>query len=236
MLESRVMLLSDYAQKYVEKGRKVSEKKNFWGRMIATMAGKEAVSRKLTAGLGDELRPNELTAEEFAPFCKIDDRIVYIKKNLSECWVAIVEEDALWDLSDWGENSCFITRFLAEVYFMITRDDFHIDDDEKMIFRALAGCLEATSQEVEDARSLVYWTLLDNVVEDAVITEEEEYTLAKIRMELELEDENVQDLHQKIINDYYSIACKFSEDGQPDFDQIEDIKEMATRLGVSVKF
>lgn len=236
MLESRVMLLSDYAQKYIEKGRKATEKKNSWGQMIATMPGNESADRKLTAGLSDELQPEELTAEDFAPFCKIDERFVYIKKNSSECWVAIVENNELWDLSDWGENGCFIARFLAEIYFMITRDDFHIDCDEKTVFRALAGCLEATSREVEDARNLVYWTLLDNVVEDEIITEEEKETMEKIRTELELGDEDIQDLHKKIINDYYAIACKFAKDGQPDFEQLENIKEMAVRLGVSVKF
>ncbi|PKL50741.1 MAG: hypothetical protein CVV42_01695 [Candidatus Riflebacteria bacterium HGW-Riflebacteria-2] len=236
MLESRVMLLSDYAQKYVEKGRKASEKKGFWGNMIGGVGGSKASERKLTAGLGDELQPGELAAEDFAPFCRIDDRTIYIKKNASECWVAIVEDDALWDLSEWGEDYCFITRFLAEVYFMITRDDFHIDDDERTVFQALAGCIEATGEEIIDARNLVYWTLLDNVVEDEVITDEEHETLARIRKELELDEKNVKDLHQKIIEDYYSITCKFSEDGEPDPDQIENIKEMAARLGVTVKF
>jgi hypothetical protein len=90
---------------------------------------------------------------------------------------------------------------------------------------------------VSDARNLVYWTLLDNVVEDEVITDEEHETLARIRKELELDDTDVKDLHKKIIKDYYEIACKFSDDGQqPDFDQLENIKEMATRLGVTVTF
>jgi hypothetical protein len=119
---------------------------------------------------------------------------------------------------------------------MITRDDFHIDDDEKTVFQALTGCLEATSDEVSDARNLVYWTLLDNVVEDEVITDEEHETLAKIRKELELDDKNVKELHQKIIDDYYDITCKFSEDDTPDDDQLDNIKEMAARLGVTVKF
>ncbi|HAE39404.1 MAG TPA: hypothetical protein DCG57_12310 [Candidatus Riflebacteria bacterium] len=120
---------------------------------------------------------------------------------------------------------------------MVTRDDFHIDEDEKTVFQALTGCLEATDKEVSDARSLVYWTLLDNVVEDEVITDEEHETLARIRKELELDDTDVKDLHKKIIKDYYEIACKFSDDGQqPDFDQLENIKDMATRLGVTVTF
>jgi len=236
MLESRVMLLSDYAQKYVEQGRKASEKKSFWGRMIGGMGGAKPSKRKLTAGLGDELQPGELAGEDFAPFCSIDDRTIHIKKTANECWVAIVEGDTLWDLSEWGEDYCFITRFLAEVYFMITRDDFHIDEDEKTVFQALTGCIEATSDEVSDARNLVYWTLLDNVIEDEVITDEESETLAKIRKELELDDRNVKELHQKIINDYYEITRKFNEDDEPDPDQLDNIREMAARLGVTVKF
>lgn len=236
MLESRVMLLSDYAQNYLEKGRKAAEKAGFWGRMITAMSGTKQSERKITAGVGDELSPEDLAGEDFAPFCKIDDKTIYIKKTTDECWVAVVEDNELWDLTDWGEDYCFITRLLAEVYFMITRDDFRIDDDEKTVFQALTGCLEATSQEVIDARSLVYWTLLDNVVEDEVITDEEHETLARIRAELDLDDKNVAELHQKIIKDYYTIICNFSEDGEPDFDQLENIKEMAKRLGVSVTF
>ncbi|MBU1109784.1 MAG: hypothetical protein KKB51_24090, partial [Candidatus Riflebacteria bacterium] len=164
MLESRVMLLSDYAQNYVEKGRKTAEKSGFWGRMINKMSSNKPAERKLTAGVGDELKPADLVDEDFAPFCKIDERTIHIKKTADECWVAVIEDDELWDLTEWGEDYCFVTRLLAEVYFMITRDDFHIDDDEKTVFQALTGCLEATSQEVIDARNLVYWTLLDNVV------------------------------------------------------------------------
>ncbi|MBU1106365.1 MAG: hypothetical protein KKB51_06830, partial [Candidatus Riflebacteria bacterium] len=72
--------------------------------------------------------------------------------------------------------------------------------------------------------------------EDEVITDEEHETLTKIRIELDLDDKNVNELHQKIINDYYNITCNFSEDGKPDFDQLENIKEMAKRLGVNVTF
>jgi len=229
------MLLSDYAQKYVEKGRATSEKKGFWKRMIGPMAGKNA-PRKLTAGMGEELTLEELAGEAFVPFCSIDDRKIYIKKDAGECWVAIAENDSLWDLSEWGEDYCFITRFLAEIYFMITRDDFRIDEDEKTVFLALVGCLEATSKEVEDARCLVYWTLLDNVVEDEVITDEEDETLARIRQELELADTDIKELHQRIIEDYYNIARKFSEDGNLDDDQLENITAMASRLGVKIKF
>lgn len=232
MLEERVQLLSDYAEKYKEKGLKIVGKKGFWQKLSEDLTSKRP--RLPVAGIGDELEYENLKEEGFVPFCKIDKRIIHAKKAGNECWLAITEDDEVWDLSDWGEDEFFVTQFLAECYFMITRDDFHIDDDERGVFLALVGLLEATQREISDARILVYWTLVENVIEDSVITEEEEATMALIRKALEMPGEDVKELHQKAIQEYYDIVVRYSDE-EPDLEKIASIKVMAEKLGISIE-
>lgn len=232
MLEERVKLLSDYAEKYMAKGLKLVGPKGFWQDLTEKLSGRG--KRLPVAGIGDEVPFEYLADEGFAPFCEIDNRIIHVKKDANECWIAITEDEEVWDLSDWGEDEFFVTQLLAECYFMITRDDFRIDEDERGVFLALVGLLEATQNEIADARILVYWTLVENVIEDNVITEEEEATMELIRDALEMKGNDIKELHQKALQEYYDIVIRYSED-EPDLEKIAGIKLMADKLGVSIE-
>ncbi len=233
MFEPRVTLLSDYAETYRQKGLYTVGEKGFWQRLIEALKASE--KRLPIAGMGDEIGFSQLQSEGFTPFCKIDERIIFAKKTKNEAWIAIAEDEELWDLSDWGEDTFFVTRLLAECYFMITRDDFRIDEDEREVFLSLVGLLQATSDEIKDARNLVYWTLVENVIEDNEITDEEEETMVQIRTALEMEGEDVKELHRKAIQEYYNLVVDFAEGEEPDLEKLASIKEMADKLGVSIE-
>lgn len=233
MFDQRATLLSDYAGQYLQKGRD-AEAGNLWTQMIGLFGNHKA--RPMICGFdGGEVSPEVLFDEGFAPFCKIDQRVIHVKKNQEECTVAISEGARTWDLSDWGEDYMFVTRFIAECYFMITRDDLHIDEDERMVFRALVGCLDATAQEIIDARNIVYWTLVEKVVEDGVVTEEELSAMASIRKELELDQHDVQTLHVKALNDYYELVRKQGEASPDGLEQLDKILKMAQLLNVPLR-
>lgn len=232
MFETRVRLLSDYAELYREKGLKALGAKGFWQQLIATLSAPK--KRAPIAGIGDEISFAQLETEGFAPFCKIDSRIFHVKKEGGELWLAISEDEELWDLSEWGEDIFFVTRLLAECFFMITRDDFRIDEDEQAVFLALVGLLEANSEEVKDARNLVYWTLVENVIDDCEITDEEEETMSQIREALEMDGTDVKELHSKAIQEYYNLVVKFYEGEEPDLEKLDGIKLMADKLGVAL--
>ncbi len=233
MFDQRVTLLSDYAGQYLQKG-KDAESGSLWKQMISLFAGSR--TRPCISGFAGDLESSDYLIDEgFAPFCKIDDRTIHIRKNHEECQIAISEKGKVWDLSEWGEDYMFVTRFLAECYFMITRDDYHIDDDERTVFRALAGCIQASSREITDARNIVYWTLVEKVVEDGILTQEELDSMQKIRTELEIEDEDVHGLHQKALNDYYNLTVKHNEKSMQTFRELEKIQEMAKILNVKLR-
>ena len=144
MFDQRVTLLSDYAGQYLQKGQE-SETGGLWNNMISLFGSRK--SRPGISGFQGQLESADYLSDEgFAPFCKIDDRIIHVKKNQEECLIAISQNDKVWDLTTWGEDYMFATRFIAECYFMITRDDYHIDDDERTVFRAIIGCIEANSR------------------------------------------------------------------------------------------
>ncbi len=233
MLEQRVALLSDYAEQYKQKGLKAIDGPGFWQKLTGRSG--TGGKRLPIAGLGNEIEYKDLEEEGFAPFCKIDSRIIHVKKAADECWIAISEDETLWDLSDWGIDELFVTQFLAECYFMVTRDDFRIDEDERSVFLSLVGLIEATPAEIVDARVLVYWTLVENVIEDSVITDEEERTMEMIREALEMQSEDVQELHRKSLQDYYDMVVKYSEDEEIDLEKLSKIKEMADKLQVEIE-
>ncbi len=233
MFDQRVTLLSDYAGQYMQKGQD-RETGGLWKQMIG-LFGSQKVRPGISGFQGKLDSTDYLLDEGFALFCKIDNRYIHIKKNQEECQIAISEGGKVWDLTDWGEDYIFITRFIAECYFMITRDDYHIDDDERMVFRALVGCIEASSQEIIDARNIVYWTLVEKVVEDGVVTEEELSAMAKIREELEIDSHDVKDLHIKALNDYYDLVRQRHDDECDGLEELEKIQEMARLLGVPLR-
>ena len=232
MFDQRVALLSDYAGQYLQKGRD-SESGGLWNQMIG-LFGTQKVRPGISGFKGELDNTDFLFDEGFAPFCKIDERVIYLKKNQEECQIAIAANGKVWDLSDWGEDYMFVTRFIAECYFMITRDDYHIDDDERTVFRAIAGCIEATSREILDARNIVYWTLVEKVVEDGVVTEEELSIMAKIRNELEIDSQNVEDLHTKALNDYYDLVRQQHKESDYGLEELEKIQAMAALLNVKL--
>jgi hypothetical protein len=222
MFDQRVTLLSDYAGQYLQKGKN-AEGGSLWKQMIDLFASSKA--RPNIFGFSGSLESSDYLIDEgFAPFCKIDNRVIHLRKNQEECQIAVAENGKVWDLSDWGEDNMFVTRFLAECYFMITRDDYHIDDDERTVFRALAGCIQATPREIIDARNIVYWTLVEKVVEDGILTQEELDAMQKIRTELEIEDSDVQSLHFKALNEYYELMVKQSEKGMHTFKELDKIQ------------
>lgn len=235
MTEPRVGLLSDFARSFVEKGRIITceTEKGVWSEVLKSMSCSDMSRGRFISGIATELHLEQLLSEGFIPFCKIENRKVFIQKSDHECWVAITEDDIVWDLTEWGENYCFATRFMAEIYFMITRDDFFIDEEENLAFQALAGCIEITKRELTDARCLVYWTLLDHVIKDEVITEEEEKTMEMVREALQMENKDIVELHEKIIVDYCKITLEFNEGKKLDSEQISNIKAMTSKLGIS---
>ncbi|HNW11169.1 MAG TPA: hypothetical protein PKI71_07375 [Candidatus Rifleibacterium sp.] len=234
MFDQRVTLLSDYAGQYLQKGQE-SETGGLWNNMISLFGSRK--SRPGISGFQGQLESADYLSDEgFAPFCKIDDRIIHVKKNHEECLIAISQNDKVWDLTTWGEDYMFVTRFIAECYFMITRDDYHIDDDERTVFRAIIGCIEANSQEILDARNIVYWTLVEKVVEDGVVTEEELAAMAKIRQELEIDSRNVEELHVKALNDYYDLLRQRHEESDYGLEELEKIQEMAKLLNVKLQW
>jgi hypothetical protein len=232
MLYARVQLLSDYAEQYLEKGARIQKEKGLWGSLIGAFKGKP---QRLEYQIPEEdyLVVENLEERGFAKFCRINKVTIYLRKNDQKVEVAIAEKGNLWDISDWGHGYSFITRFIAECYFMVTKDDMVIDQEEQKVLLALFGCLEPSHQEILEARNLVYWTLIAKVIEDDIVTDEEKETMAKIRETLSLTNKNVDSMHKEALKEHY-LQVKESDDKDTP-QRLEKIKTMAKRLDISAK-
>lgn len=232
MFDSRVQLLNDYAENYVEKGKDFLKEKGFWGNLLG-LYNKSENSYDLNILSPEEISFQNLEAEGFAKFCKIGDVIVYLRTNDGVSELVITENEKIWDCSDWGTGYSLRTRFIAECYFMVTKDDFKIDESEAKVISALIGFIEPSHQEVLDSRNFVYWTLVEKVIEDDVVTNEELETMHKIRSALELSESNVDELHREALLDYYNAFKESAEENEIDLTKLTQIKTMAERLGIS---
>lgn len=236
MLVLRVRLLSDYAERYLEKARKLPKETGFWASMNRLFSGNRGRKFKIFGSCGGEATEEELVSEGFAAFCEIDKRRIYFKKTSQDCEVAIKQGKEIWDMSDWGTDREFVVRFIAECYFMVTRDDFRIDDDEQKVIQALIGYIEPTREEVDEARGMVYWSLIENVIEDNEVTEDESYTMNRIREALQINEKDVFELHRKaLLQRYEELRENADENEEIDLISFEKLKRMAERLGISTE-
>lgn len=237
MFDSRVKLLSDYAERYLVNSEKIHKGEGFWGRLMALFSSNER-SFALSGAQGEDLKKNEteLLESGYAPFCEIDGRRIYFRKKAESCEVIIRQNDQSWDLSEWSSGRSFITRLIAECYFMVTRDDFRIDDTEQKVIHALIGYLEPSLDEIVEARNMVYWTLIENVIEDDLVTEEESDTMLKIREALQIKEEDTYALHTKALNERYEqLKYETHDDEQIDLMKLAKIRQMAEKLGVDTE-
>lgn len=234
MFESRVQLLSDYAERYMVKSEKIYQGNGFWEGLTSLFSpGKRSYEIYGTSFL--EASEKDLLDDNYAPFCEIDQRKIYFRKDKEVCMVAIRCKEDLWDLSEWGEGEAFVTRLIAEVYFMVTRDDFKIDEDERKVLHALIGYIEPTLSEIIDARNMVYWTLVEAVMEDDLITEEEDEMMLNIREALQIKPEDACGLHRKALLERLEEAKEYCEENvEIDLAKLDKIKKMAEKLGVDL--
>lgn len=233
MFSSRVRLLSDYAQRYQKKAQHLTHESGFWTALISLFKNQKRTI-DIFGDSGAAASEEDLLQHEFTPFCEIDKRRIYFRRSNAELEVAIRDDKGPWDLSEWGLGKEFVVRFIAECYFMVTRDDLKIDDDEKAVLNALLGYIEPTAEEVEMARNMVYWTLIENVIEDDVVTDEESETMLKIREALQLDEKYVFQLHKRALLERYEELKEENQESQElDLTKFEQLKRMAERLGIS---
>ncbi|MEW6711957.1 MAG: hypothetical protein AB1403_19195, partial [Candidatus Riflebacteria bacterium] len=117
-----------------------------------------------------------------------------------------------------------------------TRDDFQIDDEEKLVLQAVIGYIEPSVEEIEEARNLVYWTLVENVLEDEVVTDDESETMFMIRQALALNEKDVYEIHRlSLLSRYNELREAQKEEKEIDLASFERLKRMADRLGISVE-
>jgi hypothetical protein len=233
MFASRVRLLSDYAERYQTKINDLPRETGFWPALLSIFKNTER-KQTILGYFGDANQESELVEAGFAPFCEIDQRRILFHKSPKEIQVAIINGEQVWNLADWGVDKEFVTRFIAECFFMVTRDDLKIDEQEHKVLNAIIGYIEPSHEEVEMARNMVYWTLVENVIEDDVVTEEESETMLKIREALAVDEKNVYHLHkQALIDRYLELKNETENETEIDLARFEKLKRMADRLGIS---
>lgn len=233
MFASRVRLLSDYAERYHARINELPRETGFWAALMSIFKDSKR-KQEIFGYSGAATSASELVEDGFAPFCEIDQRRIYFQKSPDEIQVAIIKGEEIWNLSDWGVGKEFVTRFIAECFFMVTRDDLKIDEEEQKVLNAIIGYIEPSQEEVEMARNMVYWTLVENVIEDDIVTEEESETMLKIRQALAVDEKYVYQLHKRaLIERYQDLKNTTDNENEIDLTRFEKLKRMADRLGIS---
>jgi len=234
-MSERVCLLSEVAEKFYAEPPGASAKKGFWSSLGGLLGTGKA---KITVERADPqlLRPDDFNAAGFVPFAKIGEVFIHLKIAGNHREVAVIENDTPWDLSDWGEADTFRSRFLAECYFMVTKDDFQIDEHETKVLHALFNCLQPSSQEIIEAKGMVYWTLVASTMEDRVLTEEEMDTMDKVIAALELSKDDLRILHENAILDKFTELRDNAEQDPVTEEKIEMIERMAANVGLDPTF
>jgi hypothetical protein len=174
----------------------------------------------------------DLSARGFGPFARIRTVRLHVLPSQRVQEIVFEENGAFWDLSEWGEKTHFKSRVLAECYFLVTRDDFQIDAAEAEVLRALTTFLQPAHFEAAMAREIVYWSLVDHVLEDNVLSEEEEGILERIAIALSLTRHEQNTLHLKAIREKLEGLATRTEGQTITMAEIDAVLAMAERLRV----
>jgi len=235
-MEQRVCLLSDRAREFVVAPKTESEPKGFWSG-LTSFFGKEKATFDVRPSPLEKIFEKVLGDEQYVPFCKIGDVKMHVKEEENSRYLVVMENGQAWDLSEWGEGSEFRARLVAETYFMVTKDDFRIDDDESTVLRAIFAFFEITPKEIANAKEYVYWSLVESTMEDGIITDEEQETMSRIMAALELTEGDRLELHRKAVDVRFSELFERPEGAsQPTSDEIDAVAQMARRLGLDEEF
>jgi hypothetical protein len=197
-METRAFLLSPTAETYAIRQPVASAPQaGFWAGVKEFF--KPAPARHTC--VGEQIHPEEgqRRAQGYLPFCRVDDISLWIQETNTEKKLALFRAEVPLDLADWGTGSELKCRLISEFYFLVTKDDFKIDDEEARVMMALINFLQPTPDEITYSRQLVYWSLVNVVCEDNIITSEERATTQAIAAALDIPPSEYKTLHQKII-------------------------------------
>jgi Na+-transporting NADH:ubiquinone oxidoreductase subunit NqrC len=234
-MTERVCLLSEVAERFHAQPSAPAAKKGFWSGLASFLGTRK--DEITVASAGSHFETGEaLGVADFVPFAKIGDVFIYIKVSGNHREVALVENDKPWDLTEWQESGAFRSRFLAECYFMVTKDDYQIDEQEAKVLHALFNCLNPSSEEIAEAKAMVYWVLVAYTMEDRVLTEEEMDTMDKVIAALELTKEDLQNLHETAIREKFNELATNVETDPVTEEKIAMIERMAANVGLDPTF
>lgn len=234
-MTDRVSLLSSTAREFLTKPAAPKKTGGFWSGLIFLFEDPEDRGNIYPPPM-DLTKETDLISLGYEPFAKIGEVRILIKIYEKDREVAFSENGELWDIADWGVGSRFRSRFLAECYFMVTKDDFKIDEREKEVLNALFGCLNPTREEINEAKAMVYWTLVESTMEDRILTDEEQDTMDQIIAALELTEKDLKELHEKAIQERFADLTENAENDPITEEKIAKIEKMATIVGLDPTF
>jgi len=228
-MENQVCLLSREAEDFLVKKSAQNAKTGFWAE-IQNFFSKQEKGIIVEAAPFEGLSEEVMAPSGFFPFCRIREVKTFVKTKDNRRVIAIFENGKPWDISEWGTGSDFKIRVIAEFYFMVTKDDFKIDSNEANVLLALFNCLDPSAQEIQTAKEMVYWTLVENVMEDGIVTDEEQEIMQKIRIAFDLSEKEQKELHVKAIEKKFDELLSSGE--KPLQKGLDDLIEMGRRLGI----
>lgn len=234
-MEKSVRLLSSFAESFFQSSSSPSAaKKGFWNsvRNFFSSEKNETTFRKPSLG---KITPEELKARGYTGFAQVREVAIWVKSEGNSHEIVFLEKGESWNLEEWGDGSTLKSRLIAELYFLVTKDDFQIDKDEAVVMLAFTSFVKPTADEISDAKTMVYWTLVESVMEDGIITEEEQGTMAKITTALDLSSAELTVLHERAIESQLQETFEGPRPDEEVLSRVEKTVQMARTLKIDEK-
>lgn len=206
--------------------------KGFWAG-LKTLFGKTGGSRRLSLPPVGGLKSADLEPKGFQPFCQVRDVGMWIMEEADVCHLVFSRNGEIWDISEWNETGMLGARVLAEFYFMVIKDDFQIDAEERKVLQAVTSLLQIPTDQIEAAKALVFWSLVDSVCEDDVVTDEENEQLGKIIKALEISANEQMDLSVRMVKEKFEEILQEAPPRDIVEVRVDKIRNMAKMLGVA---
>lgn len=232
-MTQQAQLMSDFARECAAKGDWRVSTTPFWVRLLGTTLPQRSNAVRLTHPPYPPQSLEEIAKRGFAPFISLGEIQLFERLGAGDTReIVLFNGSDFWDTEEWHEVGNFKSRLLAELYFRATRDDLHIDEQEQEVLRAVTGLIQPDRAELGLARSMLYWTLVDKVLEDDVVTDEEQTTMQLIQQELGLTAEELVDVHREGLKEKILVLRKRYAGTVVPFGPIDELHLIAGRLGL----
>lgn len=252
MQKLRIRYISDFGKKLLDKTLESIDREaktnilynKFWSFLQLVLENNQETKIKTQNKIKvcelENYNEEALVNLHYRLLCQIDNIKIFVKEENNVKYLALLENNKMWDLSEWGEDTQLKIKIAVETFFMTLNDNLQIDADEINILLVIYKFFEHNIQEIKEAKTTIYLHLVQNLIDDGLLSKEEDEIVKKIINSLDISPLEKKELDLKAFN-YYVKTLTHNPTITPQKSKlskqiIEKIKHIGNKMNIDSNY